>query len=394
MSSIIRKLLLLTIAILLFKPFEGMSQYVYSDAHLQKQLNEARNDVYNEKFSDAVTKYSVLVKSNDNKTVSAEYAYVLALTGCYDGAIMNLDKIFASGQVDKDVLFYTSQVLKLMEYDSIADLFWKYGIVNKSYPPCWISGQYLSFVEKYHYPATINTDDLGTALQRANKLADHRQYIQSMVLFLELIETYPDQYLPCIGLSALLENLGFKKTAIDYLQKGIEKMGSKEDKFKIDPFGTYDKHLQELKTSDNADKVSLQAEKPETTNSKKYKSFSYYGLSYINKTLALNWKYGIYWKDNSFFTFGFSYYNYNNTGTYSVDIASNGKFWNVCFAGINLSAQWSSDSFSFGIGPCFGLSIPISGGKSSFDLMGGINVYLPAEISSTSYSSIGFTHYF
>ena len=148
--------------------------------------------------------------------MSAEYAYALALSGCYDGAIMNLDKIIASGQADKDVLFYISQVLKLMEYDTVANVFWTQEL---SYPPSWISGQHQSFVEKYKRPASINTDNLGTTLQRAKKLADHRQYIQSMVLFLELIETYPDQYLPCVGLSALLENLGFKNAALDYLQK-------------------------------------------------------------------------------------------------------------------------------------------------------------------------------
>lgn len=111
---------------LLLLSLTSIAQGVYTDASLQKQLDEARRNVVNEQFVDAVTKYAALVKSNDNMTVSAEYAYALALSGCYDGAIMNLDKIFASGQVDKDVLFYTSQVLRLMEYDSIADLFWTF----------------------------------------------------------------------------------------------------------------------------------------------------------------------------------------------------------------------------------------------------------------------------
>ena len=262
---------------LLVKPFDGVSQYVYDvyeNASLQWQLNQARNDVCNEKFGDAVARYAELVKENDNKTVSAEYAYALALAGCYDGAVMNLDKIIASGQVDKYVLFYTSQVLKLMEYDSIANLVWTFSYGKKSFAPSWISGQYRSFEEKYHYPATINTDDLGAALQRANKLAERKQYIQSMVLFLELTETYPNHYLPFIGLSALLENLGYNKEAEKYLRKGVEKMG--KDKYKIDPFGAYEKHLEKLKANNTNVPMALQQHKNNdaASNALKSKSFT------------------------------------------------------------------------------------------------------------------------
>lgn len=395
MSDAIRKMMLLTITILLFKPFEGISQYVYTDDNLQQQLNQARDDVYNEKFGDAVAKYAELVKKNDNKTVSAEYAYALALTGCYDGAIMNLDKIIANGQIDKDVLFYTSQVLKLMEYDSIAKLFWTFSYSKMSFAPSWISRQYQSFVEKFHYPAMINTDDLGTALQRANKLADRKQYIQSMVLFLELTETYPNHYLPYIGLSALLENLGFKQKAIDYLQRGLDKMGENRDKF--DPDDDYYDHLKDLKDDNVTDELSLSSGKPKSKNGRTNKSFSYYGISYVNNTLAARWKYGWYTSKNSFIATGFSYCYYNNTNVFSADFSFNGKI-GILVLGVDLSLQRTGTSWGVGAGPCLGLSIPIAKGKSSFDLLEGINVYLqtdsPTNMNFTISSSIGFTHYF
>ena len=394
MRDIIRKLLLLTIVILLFKPFEGMSQYVYSEANLQRQLNEARNNVFNEKFNDAVAKYAMLVKNSDNKTVSAEYAYALALSGCYDGAIMNLDKIIASGQADKDVLFYTSQVLKLMEYDSIADLFWSFSYSTKSFAPSWISGQYLSFVEKNHYPATINTDDLGTALQRANKLAEQHQCIQALVLFLELIEVYPDEYLPFIGLSALMENLGYKKEAAKYLRKGIEKMGT--DKYKIDPNGVFDKHLETLRSSSDNSEKGFQTPKSEEINSWTSRSFTHYGVSYINKAWAICWKYGYYSSETSFFTIGYNFFEYDKTKTHMIHLSCNSAFGkSVFYGGIDLSAQLSGGKFGFGVGPCVGCAIPLPGRKSSIDIYGVVNMNFQGEmISLVTTASIGYTRYF
>lgn len=395
MSDIIRKLLFLTIAILLFKPFEGMSQYVYSDAKLQKQLNEARNNVFNEKFNDAVVKYAVLVKNNDNNKVSAEYAYVLALSGCYDGAIIYLDKIIASGQVDKDVLFYTSQVLKLMEYDSIANLFWSFSSEKNSFAPGWISGQYLSFAEKYHYPATINTDDLGTALQRANELANHRQYVQSLVLYLELVETYPDQYLPLIGLSALLENIGFKKEAIEYLQKGIERMGNKEDRFKIDPYGAYDKHLEKLKSEvaeGHASSIQLTSMSSPSVQTTTRKSFVYTGLTYVNKSLAFNVMYGIYLDSSTNFSVNLSHSRIEDVKVFAGDLSLNLKLDKNEIIGATISTQYSN-GFDVGLGARAGLSFPISEGNSSFDIL--YNVYYYFRNKETKNTlSFGFTHYF
>ena len=382
----IQKIVFVTIAILLIKPLASTAQYVYQNESVQKYLDEARKHVYYEQFADAVTKYASLVKSNDNRTVSAEYAYALALSGCYDGAIMNLDKVFASGQVDNEVLFYTSQVLRLMEYDSIADLFWTYSIEKGYIAPSWISVKYQALREKYKYLASINTDDLGTALQRANKLAERKQYIQSLVLFLELIETYPDQYLPCIGLSALLENLGFKTAAIGYLQKGIKKMG--KDKFKIDPYGTYDKHLEKLKSENDCNNLSLQAEKTKT--SKGHKSFMYCGVSYVNKAFSYNAKYGIYWRDNSYISFGFGIYSYERNNSYLADVAF--CISKIIVLGLDVSLQWSGGQFSVGAGPCLGFSIPL--GRTSIDILGVFNMYKQDDISASLSTSVGITHYF
>lgn len=393
MKNTKRIVLFVGCALLLLKPLTSTAQYVYTDSSLQKQLNEARRDVCNEQFPDAIVKYAALVKNNDNKTVSAEYAYALALTGCYDGAIMNLDKILASGQADKDVLFYTSQVFRLMEYDSIAHLFWSFSYDKKSFAPSWISGQYLSFAEKYKCRATINIDDLGTALQRANKLANHHQFIQSMILFLELTETYPDQYLPCIGLSALLENLGFKKAAIEYLQKGIEKMG--KEKLKIDPLGAYDKHLEKLK-SENAiehnSSILLANSKDVSVQADTRKSFIYTGLSYVNKSLAFNVMYGIYTSPTTNFSVNLGYSRFDDVSTLVGDVSINLKIDKYELIGATISTQYSN-GFDVGLGARVGWSIPISGGNSSFDILYNVYYYFRNKEMRTTLS-VGFTRYF
>lgn len=392
MKTINKILLIAGFAFFLFRPIDGLTQYVYSDAKLQKQLDQARNDVYQEKFHEAIAKYAALVKSNDDKTVSVEYAYALALTGCYSGAIMNLDKVLASGQADKDVLFYTSQVLKLMEYDSVADVFWSYGKLNKAYPPSWISGRYKEFARKYRHAATINTDDLATALQRANKLAERHQIVQSLVLFLELIDFYPDEYLPYVGLSALWENLGCLKEAEKSLSTGIEKMG--KNKYQIDPFGHYEKHLEALKACNGVESKVMQQPPSNGSNGNNPKRFSYFGISYINKSWAFNWKYGLYVDANSSFSAGFGLFISDGIANYSADLSVMVKVGKVFLAGANISAQFSKEYFRFGLGPTLGFAIPLSNGKSSIDILSTLNIYMQKEIQMGSSVSIGYTHYF
>lgn len=393
MKNTKRIILFVGCALLLLKPFTSTAQNVYTDSSLQKQLDKARRNVCNEQFPDAIEKYAILVKSNDNKTVSAEYAYVLALTGCYDGAILNLDKILASGQADKDVLFYTSQVFRLMEYDSIAHLFWSFSYNKKSFAPSWISGQYLSFAEKYKCRATINIDDLGTALQRANKLANHHQYIQSMILLLELIETYPDQYLPCIGLSALLENLGFKKAAIEYLQKGIDRIG--KDRYKTDPFDAYGKHLEKLKSdfaTEHNPQNLLTNPKDTSVQANTKKSFIYTGLSYVNKSLAFNVMYGIYTNPTTNFSVNLGYSRFDDVSTLVGDVSMNLKLDKYELIGATISTKYSN-GFDVGLGARVGWSIPISGGNSSFDILYNIYYYFRNKEMRTTLS-VGFTRYF
>lgn len=395
MKTINQIIILAGFVFLLLSPFKGLSQNVYSNPKLQTKLDQARTDVNSEKFDEAVSIYAELVKAEDNPTISAEYAYALALSGCFEGAVMNLDIIVTNNQINNDVLFYISQVFKLLDYDDMADLFWSFNLHNySSYPPDWISKKHNSFVEKYKTQATINIDDYGTALHRANKLAEQRQYIQALVLFLELTETYPDEYLPQIGLSALLENLGYKKEAAKHLLKGIEKMG--EEKATIDPSGIYEKHLENLSTNSSNNSTIFKPGASNTAKKKDSRLFGTIGISYFSKTLGLNFKIGHYSSETTFFSLGYSFsllFLETKVKTHTIDISFN-KTWGVFMAGLSASFQWINGESGIGLGPSLGFAIPLPSGKSSIDIYGTGNISIQDGMAFRTSASIGYTRYF
>ena len=380
---------------LLLSPFKGLSQNVYGQFKLQHQLDQARADVYNEKFDDAIPTYAELVKENANPTVSAEYAYALALSGCFEGAVMTFDRLIENNQIDNGVLFYISQVFKLMDYSEIGDLFWTFNINDQnSYAPGWISGKYTSMVEEHKTQATINIDDYGTALHRANKLAEQQQYIQALVLFLELTETYPDAYLPQIGLSALLENLGYKKEAAKHLLKGIEKMG--EEKATIDPSGIYEKHLENLSTNSSNNSTIFKPGAPNTAKKKDSRLFGTIGISYFGKTLGLNVKIGHYSSETTFFSLGYSgslVFLETKVKTHTIDLSFNNT-WGVFMLGLSASVQWINGELGVGVGPSLGFAIPLPSGKSSIDIYGTGHVSIQDGMAFKASASIGYTRYF
>ena len=75
---------------------------------MDARLAYAREEVLNEHFNEAVVRYARVLQTDENKTVCSEYAFALALSGCYDGAIMYLDKVMVSSKANVTTLFYIS----------------------------------------------------------------------------------------------------------------------------------------------------------------------------------------------------------------------------------------------------------------------------------------------
>ena len=376
------------------------SQNYYKDSAMNKKHKLARNNVLDEGFEYAIDKYAMLLSTEDNTIVRAEYAYTLALAKCYDGAIINLDKVFVSGKADNTTLFYTAQVLKLMEYDKIADVFWDTSVIV---PPDWIRDKYQSFVNKYKYPGTINTDNIGAALQHANNLVAQKLYIQSIVLYQELIETYPDEYLPYIGFSALWESLGYKELAIEYMQNGINVMGDNKSQYDVDD--VYENHLNTLKNNqtqgdkmfqpNNIKKLGVEQQPPQKSDQEilfKKRRFETFSLSYVNNSLSFNAKYGVYWKDNSSFSLNLGWISSGNTSIYTASMYACATSGIISF-GVSLNGQLMGTEFDGGGGLIVGLSLHLFGNKASIDLADGLYYMIKAKDFGGSLS-IGYTIYF
>lgn len=380
--------IILLSVLVLMKPCACISQNVYKDLSKQNQLESARKGVLDEQFNAAIAQYSKLVKESDNKTASAEYAFAFALAGCYDGAIMNLDKVITSSKADKETLFYIAQVLKLMEYDTLANVFWTPNMLET---PSWLASKYNVLVEKYKYVATINNDNLPTALQRANKMVAQKQYIRPIVLYEELIEIYPCEPLPYIGASALWESLGYKTMAIKYLQKGLDVMG--DNKTKYDPDGVYERHLEKLKAKDKKEYMAFRPQKLKYLGNKPSNNLAYFGLTFMNKTFAINARYGYRTSDNTNASVDVGYTRYDGSSTFVIDFSYNVTFKRIFVLGTGLSSQWSGGEFDNGWGLRAGLSLPLPNNKSSIDVLLS-DFYMFKNKNFRLTLSIGYTYYF
>ena len=340
-------------------------------------LKEARNYVASQQFDHAVNTYSYLVTKNvdgkfryryANNTLLLEYAYALALNGVYDGALMCLDQAILIGRND-DMNFYIAQVLSLMDYGDLAKLFWQ---KNDSEIPSWISLVYNSFIDRYKRQPVINQDEFSEAFKRANSLAANEAYIQSIILFQEIIDNYPQLHLPYIGYSAIWEKLGMNSKAIELLQKGISLMDKEKDKDK-EAISTYEKHLKELINSKSKNNTVMF---PKSTIPNQW--MVYFGGMYTPSFTNFNTRFGVYTRKafNFSFDFGVSYF-YEGSTSLSIG-TSFYKTWKVFVLGLGMNHMvglGDYDDYSLRLSPTFGFTIMGKRGKSSFDLM--FNAQLP-----------------
>lgn len=355
---------------------------------MDARLAYAREEVLNEHFNEAVVRYARVLQTDENKTVCSEYAFALALSGCYDGAIMYLDKVMVSSKANVTTLFYISQVLKLMNYDNLADVFWTPYVSN---PPQWLANDYVNLVGKYKRVVSINTDNLGKAMTRANNLITQNQYMQAVVLYEELIESYPKEYLPYIGASAMWESLGYKKRAADYLQRGLDVMG--DEKSEIDPDGVYQNHLNALKADNSMEYKSFRKQKLKYLGRKPARNLVYLGMTYMNKTLIMNARYGFRTGNNTNVMLDLGYSKAKESKLVSSDLSFNAILQQIVVLGAGFTVQRSNGEFDNGAGLRAGVSIPLPIGMSSLDAM--LSNYYMFKSKSMRYTlSIGYTCYF
>jgi hypothetical protein len=137
---------------------------------------------------------------------------------------MNLDRVRLLSPQSDEGKFYTSLVFSLMGYEDLQTECIK-NIPDKNLPK-WISyDEHLKLSEtRRQTPQLVWNDTLATVFQRANRLAAMGLCFQSIALYEEIIKADPQEFLPHVGYSMVLEVAGFYRKALRELETGIALM--------------------------------------------------------------------------------------------------------------------------------------------------------------------------
>ena len=376
------------------------SSAIYAEKQPRVTINDARSAVIDRKIDKAIKIYSQLVsestKSKSKYSYSdisllSEYGYVLALGQVYEGALMNLDRALMLGKADSETMFYISQTFALMEYEDIAKLFWN---PSTDSVPQWLAADYKELLKKHKTYAVINQHEFREALKNANMLALDGQYLQSIVIYQELVDNYPEQSIPFVGYSALMEKLGFKSKAVELLTYGIEAMG--DEKMAYNQPGIYEKHLLELKKKTPASINNTTSVSNNLLNIKEKEKTTmlvYAGGMMAKSLYSLNSRFAVFVSDKIYLSIDLGIANSKSSTNYNVGMSVYATYkWLI--AGVGLSEQLTKGSSMTSIRTSVGMSVPSKSGKSSFDLL--FDVYSPTgKVTGRTYGlSIGRSFYF
>ena len=350
--------------ILLFMPLLTQAQNT-----LPYNLEDAHKFIIQEQPEKAIEVYASLVNNDLNKKsryknangqLLCEYAYALALGGVYEGALINLDRVLQLAY-SKELDFYISQVFQLMSYPEIANQFW----TNNQTAPTWIEGKHEQLLEKFKEMPVINQDNYMNAFKRANVLFSCGMYFQSIILFQEITDNYPEQYLPYVGYSGVWEKLGYTDMAQKQLQKAINLT---TDESKI----LYETHLNELqKNKTVVDSTAILDQFSKKNN----KQFILYGGGMFSPTMtSINARYGIYTKKSMNFSVELGI-NSVDKKTYFTPGILMYKTWKWFVLGGGITSQIDNNSTVISLRTAYGYSFIAKNKKSSIDIL--FNVDFP-----------------
>lgn len=343
-------------------------------------------------FDEAVGGYAALIeaeKAARNETAGvdedllAEYAYALALAGYYDGAVVNMDRARLLGKKDTD--FYTAQILSLMNYPELADIFWT--TEHSQAAPAWVASSYKSLAEKHKGTPVIGGSDPDTAFRRANELASRKQYVQSVVIYQELADNFPDNSIIHVGFSTVLEDMKKLSPAAKELQKGIALLSPEQ----TGASSAFSAHLVSLNNQINAMDSKTWFER--ILDEYEPSTIIYAGGAAGSDVFSLTGRLGLYTntKTSGSINIGYSYASSNHA--FNIGLSAYQTLGRMVFGlGINEAISSSDDVFS--ITPAVGLTFMNKDKDASYDIL--LNYMIPVKSGypTTLVVSFGRTFYF
>lgn len=370
--------------------FFSLSIFIFPlDSFSQKKsdIEEARELLKDEKINESIIKYDELVKGKTKNTIPMmEYAYALALGGLYENALMYLDRAILL-EADKDIYFYTAQVFALMGYNELAIEFWK----NESMAnqPKWIDFDYSSWQQKYAQTTkvSINRDHDSIAFKRANDLASRKMFLQSIVLFQELIDKYPKEFFPYIGYSTVWESIGMYGKAAEKLDTGIIIMKKREDATLNSAIDAFEKHLSELNKKARKSNSALLA-----VSQFKPMMMIYGGGMFSNQYSAANARVGFYLTNSLSTSLNMGVSSDYNAAFFNLGFSVYQRL-KIFMVGVGFTGQFGGTNISYGLQTSAGFSFFLGKSKkSSMDILYDLTIQFP-DANLIHGVSIGQTFY-
>lgn len=356
---------------------------------------KARDYVLSGKINEAIVTYASPAKNSNDPVWITEYAYALALGGFYDAALIQLDRLWLIEQVPAEVHSFSSQIFALMGYDKLAGEFWKESAQNRT--PFWIASksQLLLQQNRRKSPAVVpmNHEELKAKFKRANELASQNSFFQAIVLFQEITDQYPDEYLPYVGFSITLEKIGALEASVHALEKGISLIGSEAEQQQIRQFMVNRLVAISQKFKATSGSTTLKMQPMNVAEDKGPQMMAYVGGMSTSAATNLNCRFGYFisGKSNTAIDVGMTKTSAGSSSNFGLSMYSREK---IFVMGYGIQATIRDGSSAFYAKLSVGLSLMNKKRTASYDIFLDGNMGLAKGAIKTFNMSVGRSMYF
>jgi len=355
----------------------------------------ARVMIVTENFGNAVTLYSGLCGEDPgNAMINGEYAYALALAGIYDAALVRLDRLWSTGNLTEETIFFTSQVFGLMGYEQVSGEFLSKAGANAA--PQWIAAKAPQLLQKYKKPGRMNPltpDEFVQEFQHANRLTAQHANMQSIALFERLTRSYPQEYLPYVGYSIALEKAGLLGQAIATIETALQITDNRADQQEARQY--LDRRLASLRnkqaTMPSAARVSAPSVKEDEKSEKQM--MVYAGGMAAKQFLSLNTRFGYFVTPSSNIALNLGFSRSAGTPATSIGMLYYARH-KIFVAGMGLSGTLANDYKAMYYKVSVGFSIMGKKDTGSWDIFWDGQVPFNKKYATTVGFSIGRSVYF
>jgi hypothetical protein len=356
----------------------------------EASLETARALVITGNFDDAALAYSRLVATDSTDAVkNAEFAYVLALEGLYDAALIRLERIRLTN-TDPATDYFTHEVITMMGYDGLAD-----ALVQGS-PPGWILQKGPGYLEKYRrtiVEENASPANLNEQFKQANRLTARNAVYRSLVTFENLIRQAPEEYLLYAGYSIALERAGKPELAAGALDKALVLL--KQQPGQESNIAILEKRQTALRQIAGPGTVQPKGNPPITGAGETFspRMMAYAGGFASSQYISVNGRVGSFFSKSSYATFDFGMTSMNGSALTNLGFTVFDR-QKIMVLGVGMTGSFGEGSSLFYGKVSMGPSFMNKKGTASIDIFLDGKIPLKKGVSTQMGLSVGRSIYF